>query len=46
MSEINVRCVDRRTAAAPKERASGHRRTLPNDVKPILQEVASPDEPA
>ena len=45
MSEINVRGLDRRTVAALKARASRHRRSLANEVKHILQEVAQPDEP-
>ncbi len=44
MSEINVRGLARRTVAALKARASRHRRSLPNEVKHILEDVARPEE--
>jgi plasmid stability protein len=45
MSEINVRGLDQRTVTALKARASRHGRSLPSEVKHILQEVARPEEP-
>ena len=45
MPAIQVRGLDERIVAALKARASRHRRSLPSEVKRILEEATCPDEP-
>ena len=44
MPAIQVRGLDERIVAALKARASRHRRSLPSEVKRILEQATRPDE--
>jgi len=44
MPAIQVRGLDERIVTALKARASRHRRSLPSEVKRILEEATRPDE--